>query len=169
MRSFLPAGQEPAPPPPPPLPPGGAPPPPPGAAGVNVRVPGVTDNLLAGAPQTAQELDALRERRSELSDQLVSAASRRDELAAEIAGASGANLAGLESRLQVLDQRIVQLETDIAVTGRQVAAAPAHLLSESSEDGGAVSGGAAGRSRSSTRRPSTDSCREAERKAGATC
>ncbi len=101
---------------------------------VTVEVPGVgvVGPSLPGVPQTAQELSALRSRRNELSNQLVSAANRREELVGELDGASGANRAGLEQRIQVLDERIVQLERDIAETGRHLTMAPAHVLARSS-------------------------------------
>ncbi len=82
-------------------------------------------------PRTQQDLEALRERRSELSNQLESAASRRGEIAKDLIGAEGAVKAGLEQRLSVLDQRILQLETDIAETGRQLTSAPAGLIAAS--------------------------------------
>ena len=69
-------------------------------------------------PLTAAEVQAIRARRSELSSQLTSATGRRDELAQQIEDAEGVNRAGLEQRLAVLDNRIVQLESDIAETGR---------------------------------------------------
>lgn len=132
MSSFALTGQDPAtvPPPPPPAPPL------PGVGDVRVQVEGVTGDLLARPPQTARELRALEQRRSELSDQLISVTNRRGELVREMAGASGANLAGLEGRLQVLDARIVQLETDIATSGQLLAAAPANLAAQSSDVGG---------------------------------
>jgi hypothetical protein len=73
------------------------------------------DNLYTVVtPQTPQDIVALRERRSELSNQLESAAERRAEIAEEIKTAEGRAKAGLEQRMSVLDQRILQLETDIA-------------------------------------------------------
>src|SRR5687768_11565959 len=68
-------------------------------------------------PQTPQDIKAVRERRSELSNQLQAAASRRAEIAEEIESAEGGAKAGLEQRMSVLDQRILQLENDIAETG----------------------------------------------------
>ena len=111
--------QQPAPPAPPPTP---APPPQP-----NV----VTSADLAGGTMTKAELADLRARRSELSDQLESAASRRRQLAEQVRRADGANKAGLESRLAVLDERIVRLEREIDETG-QLLSSPqaAHLLAE---------------------------------------
>ena len=66
------------------------------------------------------EIQAIRARRSELSSQISSATERRNDLAEQLKEAEGVDRAGLEERLRVLDERIVQLETDIAVTGRQL-------------------------------------------------
>ncbi|HUQ18774.1 MAG TPA: hypothetical protein VM099_04095 [Gemmatimonadaceae bacterium] len=79
-------------------------------------------------PQTDEQVVALRARREELSNQLQSVTQRRAELAQEINSAEGASKAGLEARLKVLDQRIVQLESDIAATGQAIAGAPNNLL-----------------------------------------
>ena len=70
---------------------------------------------------TAEDIIALRARRSELSNQLVSAAGRRSSLAAELnRTADPAARAGLESRIAVLDKRMIQLENDIAQTGQML-------------------------------------------------
>jgi hypothetical protein len=78
-------------------------------------------------PLTHEDVAALRARREELSNQLQSAASRRDRLAGELRAADMAARPGLEQRIGVLDERIVQLERDIATTGQQLTAAPAGL------------------------------------------
>ena len=71
----------------------------------------------------------LRAQREELSDQLINVSSRREELAREILrSGDGPSRTGLEERLRVLDQRILQLETDLANTGRQLASAPADVV-----------------------------------------
>lgn len=78
------------------------------------------------APRTAAELAALREQRKSLSDQLVSAQGRRRDVAQALERAHDpVNQAGLQQRLQVLDRRILQLESDIAETGRLITTAPA--------------------------------------------
>jgi hypothetical protein len=78
----------------------------------------------------------LLSQRAELSDQLVSAAGRRRELSEEISLApAGASRTGLEERVRVLDQRIIQLESDIAATGRQLAATPKQLITEAGQEG----------------------------------
>lgn len=96
---------------------------------------GITQTLQV--PQTRDELNALREHRSEVSSQLTSVAARRRELAEEIRSTpAGASRTGLEARISVLDQRIIQLETDLANTGRLVAAAPSELLSYTEQPSG---------------------------------
>jgi len=81
---------------------------------------------LPPAPRNAQELAAIRSARSELSNQLISASERREEIAQELRrpGVDGADRRGLEERLRMLDQQIVRLEADIAITGRQITSAP---------------------------------------------
>jgi hypothetical protein len=80
-------------------------------------------------PRTESELRELLAQREELSNQLTSVSSRRSELASEIRNRSDeATRGGLEERLRLLDNRILQLETDLASTGRQIASAPAELI-----------------------------------------
>jgi len=71
-------------------------------------------------PLDFQRLEAINAARSELSTQLTSAVSRRKDLAAAIQKATGADRAGLEQRMMLLDERILQLEGDLATTGRIV-------------------------------------------------
>ena len=79
-------------------------------------------------PMTAEAIRDLRAQRSELSDQLVSAAGRRRSLASELSSMPpGPARSGLEQRIIVLDQRLAQLESDIAATGRQLSEAPLGL------------------------------------------
>lgn len=82
-------------------------------------------------PLTAQQVANIKSQRSELSRQLNSAADRRHRLSEEIKSApDGASRQGLEQRIAVLDKRIVQLESDIASTGEQLAAAPHAITRE---------------------------------------
>jgi chromosome segregation ATPase len=102
-----------------------------------VGVDGKTQTLTI--PKTAEEVQELRAHRDELSTQLTSVTSRRNSLSEQIRSApEGASRTGLEARIRLLDQRILQLETDIAATGRQLSAAPADLLdyTESRPSGG---------------------------------
>jgi archaellum component FlaC len=72
-------------------------------------------------PKTRDEVRAIQARRNQISDQLENVTTRRSELASELAG-TGAEAArtGLEARIQLLDKRILQLETDLATTGQQL-------------------------------------------------
>jgi len=86
-------------------------------------------------PKTMSEVAGLVEQRRQLSEQLISVTSRRSELSREIGIApEGASRTGLENRIRVLDDRIVQLETDLAATGRQLSAAPAGLVAIAEQD-----------------------------------
>jgi archaellum component FlaC len=128
----------------PPAPP--APPAPPGT-GI-IRLPdgqqitlGPSAANLQRVPQTRAEVQALKARRSEISNQLESAAGRRKSLATQLEQAkTEVSASGLAERVKVLDARIVQLENDLATSGQLLAAAPAQALSGTSQ---ASSGGPA--------------------------
>ena len=80
-------------------------------------------------PVSQAEVEALVRQRSELSDQLIGVTNRRAELVQQIRSApDGVSRTGLEDRMKILDQRIIQIESDLATTGRQLAAAPADLV-----------------------------------------
>jgi hypothetical protein len=86
-------------------------------------------------PKTQSEVDALIRQRSEISDQLISVNERRQELVQQIRSApDGVARTGLEDRIKILDQRLIQLESDLAVTGRQLAGAPQDLVNFSQRD-----------------------------------
>lgn len=80
---------------------------------------------FTGIPQTAAEVRSLRARRSELSDQIISASNRREDLVEEVAALPEHLRAGVEQRVALLDERILDLETQIAETGRQISQSPA--------------------------------------------
>jgi len=82
-----------------------------------------------GVPQTVVEVRALRAQRTELSNQLNSALGRRDDIVDQLREASASERPGLEARLKVLDDRIIELEQEIARTGELIAQAPGNLLS----------------------------------------
>lgn len=85
--------------------------------------------LTLAIPRSRAEVQELMAQRSELSDQLSNVASRRRNLAQEISTqGNDAVRGGLEQRLAVLDRRILQIETDLAITGRQLSSAPAELV-----------------------------------------
>jgi len=99
-----------------------------GADGVQHTIP---------VPMTGREVAALRSQRNELSNQLTSAADRRHSLSEELKTApAGPSRTGLEQRIEVLDKRMVQLESDMASTGQQLTAAPLSALAGSQNFGG---------------------------------
>lgn len=82
-------------------------------------------------PATREEVRELTSRREAISDQLSNVSDRRSNLATEIGTTTDAvSKSGLQDRLHLLDQRILQLETDLAVTGQQLAAAPSQLVAD---------------------------------------
>ncbi len=104
------------------------------AAANNVPVSSlVTLEQLLGRPATPADVQQIRERGSRLSDQLLSAQGRRQDVAKELSGTTDeAVRLGLQQRLKVLDDRLAQLESDIAYNSRLNAAIPPSLLSQSS-------------------------------------
>ena len=100
---------------------------------VPVGVPGgiAASAPTGAAPRTREQLAALDHHRSEISDQLSSVQHRRDDLAKQLRNplVGGADRAGIEQRLTVVDARIVSLERDLDATGQLIAATPTPLLS----------------------------------------
>lgn len=75
-------------------------------------------------PQTAEEVSALRARRSEMSSQLSNVEGRRERLVEELRSAPAEGRQGIQDRIQQLDQRILQIEADLQETGRLLTLAP---------------------------------------------
>lgn len=101
------------------------PPPPPGRMTIHTR--SGENEVVIQPPMTARDLRALQNRREGLSDQLLSVQGRRKDVAEALKSADPAARPGLQERLAVLDERIVQLERDIASTGRELTSASAGL------------------------------------------
>ena len=78
-------------------------------------------------PISQEQADFLRAKRSALSNQLESVQERRDEVASELRNndTQASERPGLESRLKVLDERLVQIERDMAINSGELANAPA--------------------------------------------
>lgn len=115
----------------PPAPPA---PPAPVPTGILIEgVPGVAGQTLS-VPMTAEDVAWLRDRRAELSDHLTRANNRRDIVTGELDGARGANREGLDARLRVLDERIGQLESEIAHTERLLTGAPTAFLAAAKDN-----------------------------------
>lgn len=87
-------------------------------------------------PMTARDLAALKARREQLSDQLVSVDGRRSKLINQLntLSATGDETAkkGLVDRLALLDKRQLQLEADLAETGQQLSGVSAGVLATTS-------------------------------------
>ena len=94
-----------------------APPPPPG---VIIRTQDGASQVVIQTPMTVRDIRAIQNRREGLSNQLLSVQSRRKDVAEALKAADPAARPGLQERLAVLDERIVQLERDIASTGREL-------------------------------------------------
>lgn len=91
--------------------------------------------LPLALPKTSAEVEALQTRKQELTEELANVSARRHELSEEIRVApDGASRTGLEARLRLMDQRILQLETDIGTTSKQLSSAPAEVLAIAQSD-----------------------------------
>jgi len=101
--------------------------PPPPATFVYVGADGKPQTLAI--PQTRDEVRALQAQRDQISDQLSSVSDRRAGLVRELTGTGPeAARSGLEARIQLLDKRILQLESDLATTGQQLSLASGDLI-----------------------------------------
>lgn len=85
-------------------------------------------------PRTQRDIDALKARRSELSNQLESVDSRRSSLMKQLR-TTGDPVAvkGLEARLALLDARQMQLETDLQQTGQLLSSTAAGQVTSTSD------------------------------------
>lgn len=96
-----------------------------------------TDVYTVSVPMSAREVAAIKSQREELSDQLMSANNRRSRLMEQLnSTANETARRGLEDRIALLDKRMLQIETDIATTGKQLSSAPAGLLGISESGSG---------------------------------
>jgi hypothetical protein len=90
--------------------------------------------VFTKVPTTSEELVALRAQRSEVSSQLTSALRRRSDLATQMENASAAERPGLEARIQQLDGRILELESQLARAGQLISATPGQILTATSNN-----------------------------------
>ncbi len=88
--------------------------------------------VFSAQPITREQADFLRNRRDALSRQLESVQERRDEVADQLRSdeTQAAERPGLQDRLKVLDERLVQMEKDIAANSEQLANAPSSRREE---------------------------------------
>ena len=96
--------------------------------------PGSDQVYTLTAPRTARDMQALKARREELSNQLQSVDSRRSKLMSQLRSTSDpVAVNGLETRLKLLDARQLQLESDLQQTGEQLSSAAAGLVASTSD------------------------------------
>ena len=92
-------------------------------------VPPGSEVITIPAPRTARDIDALKARREELSNQLQSVDSRRSKLMSQLQKTRDPTaIQGLEARLSLLDARQLQLESDIQQTGQQLTGPAAGMI-----------------------------------------
>jgi hypothetical protein len=101
----------------------------PGRPTVVIRDAPGAGTFTISTPMSARELSALKAQRSELSNQLESVDGRRSKLLSQLRQTGDPTaVKGLEDRLALLDQRQLQLESDLATTGQQLSSVPAGLV-----------------------------------------
>ncbi len=100
-----------------------------------IVIPGAqgSEAITIPTPRTAADLDALRARREELSNQLQSVDGRRSRLITQLKNTGDPVVTqGLQERLALLDARQLQLESDIQTTGQQLTSASAGVIATTS-------------------------------------
>lgn len=91
-------------------------------------------------PTSPDEMEKLLAQRRQLSDQLTSVTERRNVITQQLKTVPDEAKPGLEARLQVLDARAVQLESDLGAVGRSIAAASPDLISMAYQPSGGSGG-----------------------------
>jgi archaellum component FlaC len=100
-----------------------------------VVIPGVQGSpaITIPVPRTARDIEALKARRDELSNQLQSVDGRRSKLFSQLKSTGDPTaVKGLEDRLALLDSRQLQLESDLATTGQALSSPAAGLIAGTS-------------------------------------
>lgn len=84
-----------------------------------IRISGAGEPVIEIAvPTSRADIQALEQRRSQISRQLLSANDRRGELAKDLRNVHPDARAGLQTRILQLDERIMQLEGELEAIGR---------------------------------------------------
>lgn len=102
-----------------------------------IVIPGAdgAEAITIPTPRTAADIDALRARREELSNQLQSVDGRRSKLINQLKNTNDPVVTeGLRGRLALLDARQLQLESDIQTTGQQLTSASAGSIATTSSE-----------------------------------
>jgi hypothetical protein len=86
-------------------------------------------NQVFQIPTSRDEMMALTARREQLNDQLESVTDRRNNIIEQMRTVPNQAMPGLQAQLNVLEMRVMQLENDLALTGREIAGASPELMS----------------------------------------
>ena len=107
---------------------------PPGSEAITIGAgPTGSDAITIPVPRTARDIEALKARRDELSNQLNSVDGRRSKLMSQLQKTRDPTaIQGLEARLSLLDARQLQLESDIQQTGQQLTSPAAGMIASTS-------------------------------------
>ena len=107
---------------------------PPGSEAITIGAgPPGSDAITIPVPRTARDIEALKARRDELSNQLNSVDGRRSKLMSQLQKTRDPTaIQGLEARLSLLDARQLQLESDIQQTGQQLTGPAAGMIASTS-------------------------------------
>jgi len=107
---------------------------PPGSEAITIGAgPPGSDAITIPVPRTARDIEALKARRDELSNQLNSVDGRRSKLMSQLQKTRDPTaIQGLEARLSLLDARQLQLESDIQQTGQQLTSPAAGMIASTS-------------------------------------
>ena len=94
--------------------------------------PGSPDVVIS-QPRSARDIEALKARREELSNQLQSVDGRRSKLMSQLSKTRDETvIKGLQARLALLDARQLQLESDLEQTGQMLASPAAGIIASTS-------------------------------------
>jgi hypothetical protein len=106
---------------------------PPSSPDIVVRGGSQGGQFTIAAPRTSRDIDALKARREELSNQLTSVDGRRKKLMDQLRQTGDQTATkGLQDRLALLDARQLQLESDLAQTGQQLSSGAAGQIATTS-------------------------------------
>jgi hypothetical protein len=113
------------------IPPPAAAPQPPTVVGAGQNATVVSGPVQIPLPQSTEEVEGLRNKAELIREQMEETTGRRDELAREMRnGMAEEAKSGVQARIAVLDEQILQMERDQAAIERALINTPAALLAE---------------------------------------
>ena len=90
-------------------------------------------NGVLHVPQNHDEMMGLMMQRRQLNDQLNQVTDRRNDIIEQLRSAPEPAQKGLQDELNLLDQRVIQIQTDLAKIGREISQASPALMSMAEE------------------------------------